>query len=135
MANYPEGSYVKDGGLYRKVLGQAGSMRFLSAAWRREGWSAEDEALYSLGASIDWLPRLGYTEASPEEATGRKEKWVPDINEKYWFPSVLLTESVESKWEQDDFDKERIGTFGVFKTKEESDARLKRILEAIKNIE
>ena len=118
---------------FRKVLGQAGDIRFLSTSWMK----GDDESA-SYGATVsteDIKCRYGYVEVSAEEATGRKEKWVPKENETFYYPSLPSMCVIEECWAYGKFARTISDTVGVFKTMEEAGERLRKILEAIKGIE
>ncbi len=132
--NYPEGSYIRSGSnSFSRVLGAVGRLRFISEYWLKGGKECDSPIDHPYLA--EHLERDGHIEVSPEEATGRKEEWIPERGKEYWYPDITEGESNNFIWDNDETDKTILGSVGVFRTKEESDARLARILEAIKNIE
>jgi hypothetical protein len=102
----------------RKILGVCGEVYFISQ-------ENEFEYASSVATKKD-LEDIGYKLL--------KEEFNPKEGDEYYYPYVCYNSSNKLFWKDDEYDIKRKATVGVYRTKEESDAKLKKILDAINNL-
>ncbi len=121
MTKYKENDILIDkDGNKRKILGVCGQVYFVSL---------EDEFEYANNAI--------FTEKDLENIDFKllEEEFNPEKGETYYYPYVYDNRSVELLWENDPSDIEIKAIVGIYRTKEESDARLKKIINTISNLD
>ncbi len=77
-----------------------------------------------------------FTEAELEKRGYKlpEEEFNPENGDTYYYPYVNGDCSASSLWKDDTYDRKRKATVGIYRTEEESDVKLKKILNAIKNL-
>jgi hypothetical protein len=121
MTKYKENDILIDeDGNKRKVLGVCGQVYFISQ---------KNEFKYANGAIFKEkeLEDMGYKLL--------EEEFNPEKGDTYYSPYIYDNCSVESLWENDEYDIERKDMVGIYRTKEESDVRLKKIINTISNLD
>ena len=87
---FPAGQIVRKDNEFRKILGEAGEVRFVSYGWeKKEANNKGSGGLklsegHSYAQTIHELNALGYVPVSPEEA-GLVEEWEPKEGDRLWF--------------------------------------------------
>jgi hypothetical protein len=121
MTKYKENDIlINEDGDKRKVLGVCGQICFVSK---------ENEPECSSG--------VFFTEKELEDMEYKllEEEFNPENGDTYYYPYINGDCSAVSLWKNDEYDIKRKATVGVYRTKEEGDVKLKKILNAIKNLD
>jgi len=120
MTKYKENDILinEDGGK-RKILGVCGQVYFISK---------ENEPECSSG--------VFFTEKELEDMGYKllEEEFNPKEGEVYHYPHIYNGHSVNTLWRNDTYDIKRKAAVGIYRTEEESNIKLKKILNAISNL-
>ena len=121
MSKFPFGSIIQDkDGNKRKVLGEAGDMRFLSLRENHDKAGFHDSFII--------LERLGYIEV--------KEPWKPEVGMKYSFVALDPEGAckITSIWVNDSVDHDRLSIGNCYNPDDDScDRAVERVNKALKN--
>lgn len=115
---YPQGSFITKDGERRKILGEAGEMRFVSSPERIADILPDWDKEYDFSGTVFVLERDGWV----EEAS----KWEPKFGEMYYFIGEDA-KVYSAHWDCVDRDDGIRDFMGVFPSFEAAEARLKEI--------